>query len=68
MLTIRLVTAVMLVELVVCPTPAAEADPLWWPQFRGPNASGVAEDGDYPVEFGPEKNFLWKTALPVGCS
>ena len=31
-------------------------DEHWWPQFRGPNASGVAEDGEYPVEFGADKN------------
>jgi outer membrane protein assembly factor BamB len=39
-----------------------------WPQFRGPNASGVAAAHNLPVEFGPEKNAVWKTDLPPGHS
>jgi outer membrane protein assembly factor BamB len=39
-----------------------------WPQFRGPNASGVADATKLPVEFGPEKNVVWKTRLPSGHS
>ena len=39
-----------------------------WPQFRGPNAAGIAEERDLPVAFGPEENVVWKTALPAGPS
>jgi outer membrane protein assembly factor BamB len=39
-----------------------------WPQFRGPNGSGVAEQDKPPVEFGPSTNFLWTTSLPPGHS
>jgi outer membrane protein assembly factor BamB len=39
-----------------------------WPQFRGPNASGIGEDQDLPDVFGPEKNVVWKTSLPPGHS
>jgi outer membrane protein assembly factor BamB len=40
-----------------------------WPQFRGPNASGVtASDAPLPVEFGPARRVLWKQALPPGHS
>jgi outer membrane protein assembly factor BamB len=39
-----------------------------WPQFRGPNTGGVAEDAQPPVYFGPETNLLWKTAVPPGIS
>ena len=40
-----------------------------WPQFRGPNAAGVAAaEACPPVEFGPEKNLRWKTPLPAGAS
>lgn len=39
-----------------------------WPQFRGPNAAGVATEGGLPVVFGPAKNEVWKTALPAGKS
>jgi outer membrane protein assembly factor BamB len=39
-----------------------------WPQFRGPNGSGVAETTGLPVEFGPEQNVAWKVELPAGYS
>ena len=39
-----------------------------WPMFRGPNASGVSEAKNLPVEFGPDKNLIWKTDLPPGHS
>ena len=39
-----------------------------WPQFRGVNASGVSDATNLPVEFGPAKNVIWKTALPAGHS
>ena len=38
-----------------------------WPQFRGPNASGIG-DGKPPVEFGPNQNLLWKTPVGSGLS
>ena len=39
-----------------------------WPQFRGPNGQGVSSDRNLPVNVGPEKNVIWKTALPPGHS
>lgn len=39
-----------------------------WPQFRGPNGSGVSASTGLPEEFGPSKNVVWKTALPPGHS
>jgi len=48
---------------------ATAGDPaLDWPQFRGPAGTGVAETQKPPVEFGPEKNVLWKVAAPSGYS
>jgi len=44
---------------------AQDAD---WPQFRGPNGSGVGAGTGYPVEFGPGKNVAWKVAVPYGQS
>ena len=38
---------------------------VWWPQFRGPNSSGLGE-GRPPVNFGPDQNVLWKAALGPG--
>jgi outer membrane protein assembly factor BamB len=39
----------------------------WWPQFRGPNASGIGT-GKPPVQFGPDRNVLWKVAVGSGLS
>lgn len=39
-----------------------------WPQFRGPNGSGVSDTSGLPIHFGPEQNVIWKTAVPPGHS
>jgi outer membrane protein assembly factor BamB len=39
-----------------------------WSQFRGPNGSGVSSATGLPEKFGPDKNVVWKTALPPGHS
>ena len=39
-----------------------------WPQFRGPNGSGISDAVNLPVEFGVSRNVLWKTSLPPGHS
>ena len=40
-----------------------------WPQFRGVNASGIADENLHPpLVFGPESNRLWCTDLSKGCS
>lgn len=40
-----------------------------WPQFRGPNASGISREAlALPGEIGPSKNLLWRTPLPPGHS
>lgn len=55
--------------LVVFASAALAADKgSAWPQFRGPNGSGIAEDQKPPIEFGPEKNLKWKVAIPSGLS
>ncbi len=35
-----------------------------WPQWRGPQGTSVAQEGDYPTEFSSSKNVLWKVKLP----
>jgi outer membrane protein assembly factor BamB len=35
-----------------------------WPQWRGPDANGVAPEANPPVEWDAAKNVLWRTALP----
>src|SRR5262245_21857624 len=39
-----------------------------WSRFRVPNGTGVSDATNLPVEFGPEKNVVWKTSLPAGHS
>jgi outer membrane protein assembly factor BamB len=35
-----------------------------WPQFRGPNGAGLADEQQLPTEWGPGKNFAWKVRVP----
>jgi len=64
MKTIACVTLV-----VACVSSVLAADsPLAWPQFRGPNGSGVADDQKPPVQIGPDKNVKWKIEVPSGLS
>jgi outer membrane protein assembly factor BamB len=59
------------VSLLVCSGAefGVAAEPPRWSQFRGTNSAGVAEGEQAPpVEFGPSKNCLWKTDLPIGHS
>ena len=55
------------VVMLCCTVESAQSDS--WPQFRGPNASGVAS-GSYrlPASIGPDRNLFWKVSLPPGHS
>lgn len=46
---------------VLMVAPSAERE---WPQFRGPTGQGIVIDDQFPLEWGPDKNIGWKTALP----
>ncbi len=39
-----------------------------WSRFRGPNGTGVSDAKDLPLEYGPNKNVIWKTELAGGYS
>jgi outer membrane protein assembly factor BamB len=39
-----------------------------WPQFRGPNAVGIAEGARLPDKIGKDKNVIWKVEMPPGHS
>jgi outer membrane protein assembly factor BamB len=45
-----------------CVTVAAQAGD--WPQFRGPNGTGLSEEKQLPTEWSATKNVLWKSKLP----
>ncbi len=55
--------AVAAVLVLTSRFPAAD-----WPQFRGPNAAGVADDSPLPERFGPDTNLIWKIETPPGHS
>ncbi len=56
-----------LASVFVCASAQAE-DTASWSRFRGPNGSGVSEAVGLPVEFGPQRNFVWRTAVPFSRS
>lgn len=50
--------ALLLVLIRLC----ADASDLW-PQFRGPGATGVAEQQGLPDSWGPDRNVAWRTPI-----
>ncbi len=59
----RTLPAVLLLALA-SPAPADN-----WPQWRGPKNDGHSAEKNLPAEFGPDKNVVWKLALPgIGSS
>ncbi len=59
--------AALIFALTLSATLVANGD-SWWPQFRGPNGSGISESATPPVAFGPGTNQLWKISVPSGAS
>jgi len=35
-----------------------------WPQFRGPDGNGIADEKNLPATWGPKENVLWKAEIP----
>src|SRR5437879_2764771 len=42
---------------------AADGSNADWPQFRGPNCSGVGTDATPPIQISPTNGVLWKAAV-----
>ncbi len=49
---------------LVCSAAASDDADRFWPQWRGPNANGVALHASPPVEWSEDKNVRWKKPLP----
>ena len=62
-----LITLLIIVVLSNFAVSAQQSGKVWWPQFRGPNSSGLG-GGKPPVDFGPDKNVHWKIAVGSGLS
>ncbi len=63
----RIVVFVFCLSVISALVLASEssADPMkYWPQWRGPEMTGVAPHGDPPVEWGEDKNIRWKIEIP----
>ena len=59
----RLIIALAVVEpFFSLATSAAD-----WPQFLGPDGTGIVSDKVLPTEWGTDKNVLWSVKIP-GCS
>jgi outer membrane protein assembly factor BamB len=57
----------VLFAVVAVPVCAAVARAADWPEFRGPTGQGhVADSAPLPVEWGPDRNIVWKTVVPGG--
>ena len=66
MKSVRIISLVV-VALSSCSLAAQNSGDRWWPQFRGPNSSGIGA-GKPPVHFGSDQNVQWKAAVGPGLS
>jgi outer membrane protein assembly factor BamB len=56
------------VFFLIC-SPSQYAQNIAWPQFRGINCSGIADENqDPPISFGKDQNMIWNTNLSKGQS
>ncbi len=59
--TIKLILVILFLScLALLTTTAGAAN---WPQWRGPNGSGVSTEKNLPAEWNPNKNIKWK--IPI---
>ena len=60
------ITLLAIVALSSFAGAAQKSGKVWWPQFRGPNSSGLGE-GKPPVHFGPDQKFFGKLLWGLDC-
>jgi len=56
-----LIPIILMLAALAAPDPAAEK---YWPQWRGPYATGVSQTADPPLEWSETKNVRWKIEIP----
>lgn len=57
-------TLAMVLSSVLCLVSSVFCSAADWPQFRGPNSTGVSDEKELPVKWGPTENIRWKAELP----
>ena len=60
----RIHTGALLTVLSLLAATAIPATASDWPQFRGPEATGIAETSGLPAKWDSTTNIVWKSALP----
>jgi len=55
---------VVLLLLVAGASTRSAAPPADWPNFRGPDGSGISAETNLPTQWSPSENIAWKTDLP----
>jgi outer membrane protein assembly factor BamB len=59
-----LASIILVLYFIPAPSDAQNPGTEYWPQWRGPMATGAAVKGNPPTEFGENNNLKWKTAIP----
>ena len=60
----QLVLTVGVAAFSIVPNAQAQSADDYWPEWRGPRATGVAPNGDPPITWSETKNIKWKAELP----
>src|SRR4029450_12552080 len=60
----RQFTIGLLLSLATLTTVSVSAGPSEWPQFRGPNGSGIAEQSSLPEKWSTTANVAWAIEVP----
>ena len=60
----RMVTALAMGSLALITIGADATSEQYWPQWRGPHATGVSKTADPPVEWSEPRNIRWKIEIP----
>jgi outer membrane protein assembly factor BamB len=59
----RLLPALAIASLALMTAKADTTSEKYWPQWRGPHATGVSKTADPPVEWSETKNVRWKIEI-----
>src|SRR5260221_12499345 len=59
-----MLAALAIGSLAIAPAAPGTTAEQYWPQWRGPYATGVSKTADPPVEWSETKNIRWKVEIP----